>query len=324
MKVLVTGASGMLGRETARALAARGDDVRVLQRRTAGGGFAEVLGSVTDPAACARAVEGVQAVVHLAAKVSVTGPHPEYVATNVEGTANLLLAARAAGVSRFVMVSSPSVAHAGSALVGVGTTPADPAAAHGSYAQTKAQAELLALAADSPAFAVCAVRPHIVLGPGDTQLVQRIADRARAGRLPLLDDGTALIDTTYVDNAVDALLAALDRCPDDGVHGQAFVVTNGEPRTVSEVFARICAAAGVPAPTRRVPSVLAKAAGSVVERVWTRFGLPDEPPMTRFLAEQLSTAHWFDIARTRERLGWTPRVPLDEGFGRLAGGFESR
>ncbi len=163
-----------------------------------------------------------------------------------------------------------------------------------------------------------------MLGPGDTQLVQRIADRARAGRLPLLDDGTALIDTTYVDNAVDALVAALDRCTDDGVHGEAFVVTNGEPRTVAEVFGRICAAAGVPAPTRRVPRRVAKAAGSVVERVWTRFGLPDEPPMTRFLAEQLSTAHWFDIARTRQRLGWSPRVPLDEGFDRLAGGFGSR
>ena len=318
MKVLVTGASGMLGRETARALAARGDDVRVLQRRTAGAGFTEVLGSVTDPDACARAVDGVEAVVHLAAKVSVTGPHPEYVATNVDGTANLLTAARAAGVSRFVMVSSPSVAHAGSALVGVGTTPADPQGAHGSYARTKAQAELLALAADSPAFAVCAVRPHIVLGPGDTQLVQRIADRARAGRLPLLDDGTALIDTTYVDNAVDALLAALDRCADDGVHGEAFVVTNGEPRTVAEVFARICAAAGVPAPTRRVPSAAAKVAGSVVERVWTRFGLADEPPMTRFLAEQLSTAHWFDLRRTMRDLAWRPEVGVTEGLRRLA------
>ncbi|WP_432523428.1 NAD-dependent epimerase/dehydratase family protein [Kineococcus sp. SYSU DK006] len=325
MKVLVTGASGMLGRETALAVHRRGHDVRVLQRRPAGlEGPEEVLGSITEEAAVRRAVEGVDAVVHLAAKVSVTGPHPEYVATNVEGTRTLLAAARRAGVSRFVMVSSPSVAHAGSALVGVGTTPADPAAAHGSYAVTKAQAELLALAEDSPGFAVCAVRPHIVLGPGDTQLVQRIADRARAGRLPLLDDGAALIDTTYVDNAVDALVAALERCTDEGVHGQAFVVTNGEPRTVAEVFARICRAAGVPAPTRRVPSGVAKVAGSVVERVWTRLALPDEPPMTRFLAEQLSTAHWFDVSRTRELLHWEPRVPLDEGFDRLAGGFAAR
>ncbi|WP_432573776.1 NAD-dependent epimerase/dehydratase family protein [Kineococcus sp. SYSU DK005] len=323
MKVLVTGASGMLGRETALALARRGDAVRVLQRRPAGlVGVEEVTGSITDAQAVQRACEGVDAVVHLAAKVSITGPHAEYVETNVRGTERLLDAARAAGAHRFVMVSSPSVAHGGSALVGVGTTPADPAAAHGSYAVTKAQAELLALAADAPGFAVVAVRPHIVLGPGDTQLVQRIADRARAGRLPLLDDGTALIDTTYVDNAVDALVAALDRAED--VHGQAFVVTNGEPRTVAEWLASVCEAAGVPAPTRRVPSGLAKVAGSVVERLWTRLGGADEPPMTRFLAEQLSTAHWFEQRRTREALGWAPRVPLEEGFRRLAAGFEPR
>ncbi|NAZ82637.1 NAD-dependent epimerase/dehydratase family protein [Kineococcus sp. R8] len=320
MRVLVTGASGMLGRETARAFARRGDAVRVLQRRPSGlEGTEEVLGSITDPDAVRAAVAGVDTVVHLAAKVSITGPHAEFVAVNVDGTRTLLAQARAAGVRRFVMVSSPSVAHAGSALVGAGTTPADPGAAHGSYAVTKGQAELLALAADAPGFAVVAVRPHIVIGPGDTQLVQRIADRARAGRLPLLDAGTALIDTTYVDNAVDAMLAAADRA--DVAHGQAFVVTNGEPRTVAEVFARICAAAGVPAPTRRVPAAAAKVAGSVVERVWTWGRLPDEPPMTRFLAEQLSTAHWFDQRRTREVLRWAPRVPLDEGFRRLAGGF---
>ena len=323
MKVLVTGASGMLGRETARALAARGEDVRLLQRRPAGlEGFEEVLGSVTDPAACQRAVEGVQAVVHLAAKVSVTGPHPEYVATNVDGTANLLAAARAAGVSRFVMVSSPSVAHAGSALVGVGTTPADPATAHGSYAVTKAQAELLALAADAPGFAVCAVRPHIVLGPGDTQLVQRIADRARAGRLPLLDDGTALIDTTYVDNAADAMVAALEAPPD--AWGDAYVVTNGEPRPVRDLLAGMCRAAGVPVPAWSVPAALAREAGGLLETLWAARPAWGEPPMTRFVAEQLSTAHWFDTTRTRERLGWSPRVPLDEGFDRLAGGFEAR
>ena len=310
----------MLGRRTAEALVRRGDAVRVLQRRPAAvPGTEEVLGSITSPEAVRAAVRDVDAVVHLAAKVSITGREQEFAEVNVRGTTRVLDAARAAGVRRFVHVSSPSVAHTGTALVGVGAGPAEPQHARGHYARTKAAAELLALGADSPDLAVVAIRPHVVLGPGDTQLVQRIADRARAGRLPLLDDGAALMDTTYVDNAVDALLAALDRT--GHAHGQALVVTNGEPRTVAEVFSAICEAAGVPAPARRVPSAVARAAGGVVEGLWTRLRLRDEPPMTRFLAEQLSTAHWFDQRRTREVLDWAPRVPIDEGLQRLAAGF---
>jgi nucleoside-diphosphate-sugar epimerase len=162
------------------------------------------------------------------------------------------------------------------------------------------------------------VRPHLVWGPGDTQLVGRIVARARAGRLALVDDGAALIDTTYVDNAADALLAAVDHAADDGVHGRAFVVSNGEPRTVAEMVQRICAAAGVEGPRRRVPFRVAFAGGAAAERAWAAAGREDDPPMTSFLAEQLATAHWFDQRETRDRLRWRPRVPLDEGFARLA------
>ena len=157
------------------------------------------------------------------------------------------------------------------------------------------------------------VRPHLVWGPGDPQLVGRIVARARAGRLPVVGTGTALIDTTYVDNAVDALVAALDRAPE--VTGRTFVVSNGEPRPVAELVASICAASGVAPPRVAVPAALARAAGAVVERI-----VPRDPPMTRFLAEQLSTAHWFDQRATRAALGWAPRVSLDEGFARLRGG----
>lgn len=321
MRVLVTGASGMLGGGVARALAERGDEVTVLQRRPAGLGFREVLGDVADAAAVQEAVAGQDAVVHLAAKVNVVGLEADYVRANVVGTRNVLDACATHGVQRLVQVSSPSVAHAGSSLVGAPAGPADPATARGPYARTKARSELDALAADQTGevpLAVVAVRPHIVWGPGDTQLVERIVDRGRAGRLPLLGTGAALIDTTYVDNAVDALVAALDRAPE--VHGEAFVVSNGEPRPVGEIFGDFCTAAGVPRPTRHVPARLAVAAGDVVERVWGlrhRDGV-GQPPLTRFLAEQLSTAHWFDQRRTREALRWTPAVSIDEGLERLA------
>jgi nucleoside-diphosphate-sugar epimerase len=318
--VLVTGASGLLGRAVAASIIAAGHEVRTLQRRPSHvPGAVDYLGSVTNASQVNRAVDGVDGVVHLAAKVSLAGDPAEFEAVNVGGTLRLLRAAAESDVNRFVQISSPSVAHSGSSIVGDDASPADPARARGDYARTKAAAELLALAADSDRLAVVAVRPHLVWGPGDTQLVARIVDRASRGRLPLLGQGAALIDTTYIDNAASAIAAALERAPQ--VHGNAYVVTNGEPRPVAELLAGMCAAAGVGAPNWSVPASVARAAGSLVEAAWRVRPGVDEPPMTRFLAEQLSTAHWFDQRRTRADLQWEPAVALDEGFRRLAASY---
>ncbi|MHA7219762.1 NAD-dependent epimerase/dehydratase family protein [Arthrobacter sp. MDT1-48-3] len=317
MTVLVTGASGMLGRAVAGQLLADGHDVRCFQRRPSGVvGAADVLGSIEDDAAVTAAVRGCDAVIHLAAKVSFTGRAADFDRTNVDGTRRLLDAARRAGIPDVVHVSSPSVAHDGTSLVGASAGPADPGTARGDYARTKAAAEVLALRRSTASFRVAAVRPHIVWGPGDTQLVERVVDRARRGRLPLLDGGTALIDTTYVDNAASAIVACLARIGE--AQGQAFVVTNGEPRPIAELLAGICRAAGVRPPAWSVPGSVARAAGTVIERAWLALGRAEEPPMTRFLAEQLSTAHWFDQRRTRAVLDWTPGVSIDQGFQRLA------
>lgn len=322
MTVLVTGASGMLGREVALELLRGGHRVRVLQRGPSElTDVEEVRGSITDAAVVESAMDGVDAVVHLAAKVSLAGDPAEFDRVNVAGAEVVLDAAETAGVSRFVHISSPSVAHGGSALVGVGAEPADPGAARGEYARTKAQGELLALARDRRGFAVVVVRPHLVWGPGDPQLVERIVDRARRGRLPLLDDGTALIDSAYVANAASAIAAALEHA--ETAHGRAFVVTNGEPRPVGELLAGICRAAGVKPPALSVPAGVARAAGGLVERLWSIRPGADEPPMTRFLAEQLSTAHWFDQRQTRAALHWTPAVSIDEGLERLAAHYRA-
>lgn len=316
MRVLVTGASSLIGRHTVDRLVARGDTVTTLQRSPSGLGTAEVVGSITDPAVVERACTDQEAIIHLAAKVGVTGSWDEFVAVNVHGTVQLLDAARRAGVRAVVHVSSPSVAHGGHALVGAGAGPADPTRTRGHYATSKAMAELAALDSSSADLPVVAIRPHLVWGPGDTQLVGRIVARARQGRLALVGSGAALIDTTYVDNAADALVAALDRV--DRVAGRAFVVSNGEPRTVHELVARIVAAAGVPWTPRRVPARLAIAGGTMIERIWDRTGRTDDPPMTGFLAEQLSTAHWFDQRTTRAALAWQPTVSLVDGLERLA------
>lgn len=316
--ILVTGASGLLGRTVALRLADRGESVTVLQRGDSGLPVRQVRGDLGDPVTLRSALEGVDRVIHCAAKVSINGPESEFRRVNVEGTAGLLAAAIESGVHSFVHVSTPSVAHVGKAIHGDGARPADPTAARGTYARTKAEAELRALSATADGFAVCAVRPHLVWGPGDEQLIGRIVARAAAGRLFLVDHGYALIDTTYIDNAASALIAALDTCAENS--GRAFVVSNGEPRTVFELLERICLAAGQPTPSRSVPAAVAYRAGAVAERLWGE----SEPPLTSFLVEQLATAHWFDQRQTREALRWAPAVSLDEGFQRLAAYYGTR
>ncbi len=319
MRVLLTGATSLLGRTVVDRLVERGDEVSVFQRRPSGLGVPEHLGDVADSEAVRRAMAGAEAVIHVAGLASVTGEWARFEATNVVGTRNVVEAARGAGVSRFVEISSPSVAYAGSSLVGASAGPADPDRARGHYARSKAMAELITLDANSSEMAVVALRPHLIWGPGDTQLVGRIVDRARDGRLAIIGTGAALIDTTYIDNAAEAIVAALDRAPQLG--GRAFVVTNGQPRPVRELIGRIVMAAGLEPPSLKVPYQAARAGGHVVERIWEHRSTESEPPMTGFLAEQLGTAHWFDQRETRKALHWEPRVSLSEGFQRLSDWF---
>jgi len=321
VRVLVTGATSLLGRSIAQRLRDRGDSVSVLQRSESGLGLPEHrvdLGSASRED-LAAAVRGQDAVVHVAAKVGVVGSRSAFERANVTGTETLLHASDAASVRRFVHISSPSVAHAGSSLVGAAAEPADPSSTRGHYATTKAKAELLVLNdAARPAarrMARIALRPHLVWGPGDTQLVGRIVERAQQGRLATIGSGAALIDTIYLDNAVDAVIAGLDRCPQ--LSGQAFVVSNNQPRPIAELIERIVNAAGAAPPRLRVPKAAARLGGALAERIWESRQREHDPPMTSFLAEQLSTAHWFDQRRTQDALQWTPAVSLDEGFDRL-------
>lgn len=316
MRVLVTGATSLLGRTVVEQLTDRGDDVSVFQRRPSGLGVTEHLGDIADGTAVAKAVAGAEAVVHVAGRVAMTGQWSLFEETNIVGTQNVVDAARSAGVERLVQVSSPSVAYGGGSLVGAPAGLADPSTARSDYARSKAQAELIALDANSAEMSVVAIRPHLIWGPGDTQLVGRAVSRARAGRLAIVGSGAALVDTTYIDNAADALVAALDRVPSIG--GSAFVVTNGQPRPVRELLNRFVMAAGLEPPQIRVPFQAARIGGRVAEEVWNRWGRDDDPPMTSFAAEQLATAHWFDQRETRETLEWQPRVSLAEGLARLA------
>ena len=214
MKVLVTGAGSLLMREVAVALVARGDEVVCMQRRAAHFPpevhVRQELGDISSLDAATKAMTGCDVVVHGAARVGILGTWNEFYNTNVVGTQNILSAARSLGVARIVHVSTPSVAHVGHSLVGAVATPAVTGHKRAFYAESKAIAEIEALNANNHSCAVVAIRPHLVWGPGDTQLVGRIVQRAEANRLAMVGSGDALIDSTYISNAVSALVAAVD------------------------------------------------------------------------------------------------------------------
>ncbi len=322
MRVLVTGGTSLLARRAAEVLLARGDEVVLLQRGPSSLDTTQVHGDIRDPAVVARAATGCDGIIHAAAKVGVVGEWADYRAINVDGVANVLMAAREHGVSCVVHVSTPSVAHSGHSLVGAGAEPPVVGRSGAFYAESKAIGEQLALRAASDALPLVVIRPHLVWGPGDTQLVGRIVERARSGRLALIGHGAALVDTTYIDNAASSLVAALDAAqPGAACVGRAYVIANGEPRPIGELIEGILRAAGITATPRRVPRAVAVRAGAVVEKLWSWKGGDEEPPLTRFLAEQMGTAHWFDPRPARDDLQWSPTFSVDDGLARLADWF---
>lgn len=324
MKILVTGGGGFLGQALCRGLRARGHEVVSFNR----GHYAEldaigvqqVRGDLASRDAVLAAAEGCDAFIHNAAKAGAWGSYAEFHAANVAGTDHVLTACRAHGIARLVYTSTPSVTHRATfPVAGLGAD----AVPYGEglkspYAQTKKIAEQRALAANDASLAVVALRPRLIWGPGDNQLLPRLVKRARSGRLRLVGEGDNLVDTTYVDNAADAHLAALDAlAPGAACAGRAYFISNGEPRTMRETVNALLAAVGAPTVARRIPFRAAYAIGAACEGLWATLPLRGEPPMTRFLAEQLVTTHWYDMAPARRDFGYVPRVSFDEGLARL-------
>jgi nucleoside-diphosphate-sugar epimerase len=323
MKVLVTGGGGFLGSAVCARLLEAGHMVRSFSRRRSGRLAALDVdhrqGDLRDPAAVAAATVGMDAVVHCAANVATWGTARDFWDVNVGGTLNVLDACHRRGVARLVHTSSPSVVHGGGDLEGVDESAPYPRRFRGDYPRTKAIAEQHVLAANSADLATVSLRPHAIWGPGDPNLVPRIVARAKAGRLRQAGKTSKMIDTVYVDNAADAHLLALERLhPGARIAGRAYFITQDEPVLQDVVFNAVLAAAGLPPETRRVPALLVRAAGAAVEFAYRALRLRAEPPLTRYTADLLTTAHWFDISAARRDLGYTPRVDTQEGLRRLA------
>ena len=327
MKALVTGGGGFLGGAIARQLLARGDQVRSLARgdypELSALGVDQVRGDIADRDAVWNALEGCDVAFHVAAKAGIWGPSADYYAANVTGTKHILTGCLRSGVRRLVYTSSPSVVFAGCDMEGVDESAPYPEHFHAPYPQTKAAAEQLVRDANSPELATVSLRPHLIWGPGDHHLIPRIIARAKAGRLRRIGPHNKLIDTVYIDNAAAAHLLAADRlAPGAPIAGKVYFISQGEPVPLWDLVNRILAAAGLPPVTRAVPVGVAHAVGWLCEKAYELLRIQSEPPMTRFLASELSTAHWFNIDAARRDLGYEPTVTMEEGLRRLQESFK--
>lgn len=328
MKALVTGGGGFLGKAIVRQLRARGDEVRSFSRTAhpelTALGIEHCCGDLDDFVAVARAVAGCDIVFHVAAKAGVWGDYDDFYRANVVGTRNVIDACRQHGVQRLVYTSSPSVVFDGSDMEGVNESVPYPQHFHAPYPQTKAAAEILILRSNGPELATVALRPHLIWGPEDNHLVPRILARGRQGALRRIGDRPCLVDTIYIDNAASAHLQAADALAiGSQVAGRAYFLSQGEPLPLWEMVNRILAAGGVPPVTRSISPRLAYAIGWALEKGYTLLGIQSEPRMTRFVARELSTAHWFDLSAARRDFGYRPQVSINVGMERLQRWLES-
>ena len=321
MKILVTGGGGFLGGAILRQLAQAYPDAKrhTLQRSNhpelAAQGVVQHLGALSDEDIVDKAVADAEVVFHVAAKAGVWGSYESYHAPNVTGTENVLKACLKHGVRKLVYTSTPSVVHSGSSIEGADES--IPYATHFSthYPKTKAIAEKMVLAANSKTLSTVALRPHLIWGPGDNHLVPRIIDRARRGRLRIVGDGKNLVDGVYIDNAARAHLNAADKLsPNAACAGKAYFITQGEPIETKALINGIVQAGGLPPVEKTISFKAAYRVGAVLEFVFRLFGIKKEPPMTRFVAEQLSTAHWYSIEAAKKELGYQPTISTSEGL----------
>jgi len=323
MKILVTGGGGFLGFAICSMLIKRRDEVHSVSRSHYANlkdlGVQQFLGNLLDKNLIVEAAKGCDAVIHTAAKAGIWGAYQDYYQTNVLGTSNIILACKELNIPKLVFTSSPSVVFNGSDMEGVNESVPYHSKYLTAYPQTKALAEQMVLKANDGSLATVALRPHLIWGPGDNHLVPRILARAKQKKLRKIGSRDVLIDSIYIDNAAEAHLLALD-CLNFGSScaGKAYFISNGEPWKLWDLVNAIIRAGKGTEVDKTIPVSLAYFAGWVFESIYKVLGKKEEPPMTRFLAKELSTSHWFDISNAKKDFGYRPKVSIREGLNRLA------
>jgi len=315
--ILVTGGGGFLGSAIIKKLIQRGDQVWSFSRNSYSEldalGVKQVQGDLADEAAVQHAFKGMDVVFHVAAKPGVWGSYDDYYKPNVLGTQHVIRACKVNRIPILIHTSSPSVIFTGKDMEGVDESIPYPEKFHTHYTKTKAMAEKAVRAAASENLHVIILRPHLIWGPGDPHLVPRVIARSR--KLVRVGRRNNLVDTIYIDNAANAHILAADKLKlNPSLSGNIYFISQDKPIPMWDMINGILNAGGLPPITKTMPLRAVWLIGAMLEFFYRILNLPGEPKMTRFVANELGTAHWFDISAAKKDLGYKPKISTEEGL----------
>jgi 2-alkyl-3-oxoalkanoate reductase len=323
--ILVTGGGGFLGKAIVKKLIKNKAKIYSFSRHFYPEldtmGVIQIQGDISDGEFLTKALKGMEIVFHVAAKPGVWGPFDEYYKTNVIGTENIIAACFDNNVSRLIYTSSPSVIFDGKDMENVDESVPYPAKYLAAYPHTKALAEKLVCKASKRGLKTIILRPHLIWGPGDNHLVPGIIKRA--GKLKIVGRTDDLVDTIFVDNAAQAHVLASEKLAENPhLSGNIYFISQDDPISKWKMANAFLDAAGLPPIKGHISAKKAYIAGYLFEKIYNSMpGIQKEPPMTRFVAKELATSHWFNISRAKQDLGYYPEVSTKEGLVRLRADF---
>jgi nucleoside-diphosphate-sugar epimerase len=313
----ITGATGFVGSHVAERVRQQGHTARCLVRSSGDTAFLKsigaeiVVGELMDTAALSAALDGVDVVVHSAAKVGDWGPVEDYRQVNVEGLRALLDAVKGKPISRFVHVSSLGVYEARHHY-GTDETEPMPALHIDGYTQSKVEAEALALEYwRTEKVPVTVLRPGFIYGPRDRSVLPRLIERLKAGSVVYIARGRYALNTTFVGNLVDAIMIAAEH---PAAIGEVFNITDGEFVSKRKFFETVADGLGLPRPKRNIPLFLAKVLARWRERAFRKRNSPTPPRLTQAVLKFAGLNLDYSIGKARTVLGYSPRTGFDDGM----------
>lgn len=323
MKILVTGGGGFLGFAIIRQLLSQGHEIVSFSRQQYPFldelGIIQYQGDLRDFDILKQAMEDCNAVFHVAAKMGMWGKFEDFFQTNVLGTENVIKACKEQGVRFLVFTSSPSVVFDGKDCEGKNESLPYPKRYNAFYPQTKAMAEQIVMAANNAFFKTVCLRPHLIWGPGDNQLLPKLVEKTKNGRLRIIGEGSNKVDCIFIDNAAIAHVLALDQITQDSskVEGKAYFISQGHPIAIADLINQLLNASGIPPVTKHLSPVISRVVAEALENIYRLFGITSEPMITSFLSQQLITSHWYDISAAKRDFGYRADVSIEKGMEQL-------